>query len=287
MARFGTFVLALGRSVSAPFMKLSHLAIQPLASMALLCLLAAGRALAQDPFEIHVYDYETLKPGQFTIEQHLNYWAIGSKQFDGTLAPTNDQLHMTYELTGAITDHISLGFMQLNAVLPGSGFEYAGWRVLPHFYAPDSWGLPVELGLIAEFSFARPQFIEDTAHVELRPIVQRKIKDVDVVFNPVFARGLRGTGVGEGWSFEPAARAAYGDSDTKRVVPYVEWYSELGPVTDLSPASRQVHQLFPGADFKLASRLVWSVGPGVGLTSEGPRLVFKSRLEFEFGRHEK
>ena len=36
---------------------------------------------------------------------------------------------MTYELTGAITDvDISLGFMQLNAVLPGSGFEYAGAR---------------------------------------------------------------------------------------------------------------------------------------------------------------
>ena len=26
-------------------------------------------AQAQDPFEIHVYDYETLKPGQFTLEQ--------------------------------------------------------------------------------------------------------------------------------------------------------------------------------------------------------------------------
>jgi hypothetical protein len=104
---------------------------------------------AQDPFEIHVYEYETLKPVEFTLEQHLNYWAVGSKQFDGTVAPTNDQLHMTYELTGGITDQISLGFMELNAVRPGGpGMEYAGWRVLPHFYAPKTWHLPVDAGLV-------------------------------------------------------------------------------------------------------------------------------------------
>lgn len=243
-------------------------------------------AHAQDPFEIHVYEYETLKPGQFTLEQHLNYWAIGSKDSEGTLAPTNDQLHMTYELTGAVTDQISFGVMQLNAVLPGMGFQYAGWRVLPHFYAPLSWGLPVELGLVVEFSFARPQYISDTAHVEVRPILQRRVKNFDLIFNPVFARGLRGETVNQGWSFEPAARIAYGDEDTGRFRPYLEWYSELGSVPDLSPVSQQVHQIFPGIDIKLARHLIWSVAPGIGLTAVEPRLVFKSHLEFEFGRHE-
>ena len=133
-------------------------------------LAAAVCAQAQDPFEIHVYEYETLKPLQFSLEQHLNYWAIGSKEFDGTAAPSNDQLHMTYELTGGITNQVSLGFMQLNGVIPGRGFEYAGWRVLPHFYAPKSWHLPVDMGFVAEFSFVRPQFLSDTRHVELRPL---------------------------------------------------------------------------------------------------------------------
>ena len=250
-------------------------------------LIAASPARAQDPFEIHVYEYESLKPGEFTLEQHLNYWAIGSKKFDGPLAPTNDQLHMTYELTGALTNQISLGFMQLNAVLPGAGFRYAGWRVLPHFYAPRSWRLPVDLGLVVEFSFARPQFIDDTAHVEVRPIVQRRFKSFEFVFNPVFARALRGPHVGDGWSFEPALRAAYGDSDKTGVVPYMEWYSELGAVPGFAPASHQVHQIFPGVDLKLAPHVTWSLSPGVGLTSMEPRLVFKSRLEFEFGHHGK
>ncbi len=247
-------------------------------------LMLAAFAYAQDPFEIHVYEYETLLPGQFTLEQHLNYWAIGSKQYDGPLAPTNDQLHMTYELTGALADHVSLGFMQLNAVLPGTGFQYAGWRVLPHFYAPRSWHLPVDLGLVVEFSFARPQYIPETAHVEIRPIIERTIKDFQLDLNPVFARALRGENVGAGWHFEPAARVAYGDAEKARFRPYLEWYSEIGYLPDFPPLRQQVHQIYPGTDIRLAKNLVWSIGIGVGLTPQEPRLVIKSHLEFEFGR---
>lgn len=234
-------------------------------------------ARAQDPFEIHVYEYETLKPAEFTLEQHLNYWAVGSKQFEGTVAPTNDQLHMTYELTGGITDQISLGFMELNAVRPGgSGLEYAGWRILPHFYVPKDWHLPVDAGLVVEFSFVRPTYTADSRHVEIRPILERRWGSFQFDFNPVFARSFHGPGVRDGWEFEPAARVAYGDSDVKQVVPYLEWYSELG--------SQKVHQFFPGVDLKLRENLLWSLGVGVGATSVEPRLVYKSRLEFSFGR---
>jgi hypothetical protein len=243
---------------------------------ALLALIAA-RACAQDPFEIHVYEYETLSPLRFTLEQHLNYWAIGSKEFDGTAAPSNDQLHMTYELTGGITNQISVGVMQLNGVIPGTGFQHAGWRVLPHFYAPKSWHLPVDLGLVTEFSFVRPQFLADTRHVEIRPILERTAGAFQLDFNPVFARALHGPGIRDGWTFEPAARVAYGAKST-RLRPYLEWYSEINPV--------QVHQLFPGVDLNLGHDIVWSLGVGTGLTSEPPRLVIKSHLEFEFGRRD-
>jgi len=75
-----------------------------------------------------------LPPGGFTLEAHFNFVGIGTNSFDGQVAPTNHQFHMTGELTGGITDNISLGFMVLSAVRPGGpGLEYAGWRVLPHF----------------------------------------------------------------------------------------------------------------------------------------------------------
>jgi hypothetical protein len=239
--------------------------------------LTAACARAQDPFEIHVYEYETLSPLRFTLEQHLNYWAIGSKEFDGTAAPSNDQMHMTYELTGGITNQISVGFMQLNGVIPGSGFQYAGWRVLPHFYAPKTWHLPLDIGLVTEFSFVRPQFLVDTRHVEIRPILERTEGAFQFDFNPVFARALHGPGVRDGWTFEPAARVAYG-AKSAHLRPYLEWYGEINPV--------QVHQLFPGVDLDLGHNIVWSLGVGTGLTSEPPRLVIKSHLEFEFGRRD-
>lgn len=249
-----------------------------------ICLICAGCAAAQDPFEIHVYEYETLQPGQFTLEQHLNYWAIGSHQSDGTVAPTNGQFHMTYELTGAITSQISLGFMELNSVRPGgSGLDYAGWRLLPHFYVPESWHLPFKAGLVGEFSFVRGNYAADSRHVEIRPILEKELGGLDFIFNPVFARALHGPGTRDGSEFEPAARAAWGDSDTKRIVPYLEWYSELGQVGNFSRASDRVHQLFPGIDWRIADRLLWSLGVGVGVTPAEPRLVFKSRMEFEFG----
>jgi hypothetical protein len=75
-------------------------------------------AKAQDPFESHVYEYEQLPPGGFTLEGHFNLVGIGTKSFEGTVAPTNHQFHMTGELTGGSRDNVSLGFMLLTAVRP-------------------------------------------------------------------------------------------------------------------------------------------------------------------------
>ena len=142
----------------------------------------------------------------------------------------------------------------------------------------------MKLGLVTEFSFVRPAYAADSRHVEVRPIVEFGAGPFEVVMNPVFARALHGPGTRDGWQFEPAARVALGESDTKRLVPYIEWYSELGALRGFAPVSQQVHQIFPGVDWRIAEHLTWSVGAGVGLTSQEPRLVLKSRIEFEFGR---
>ena len=239
--------------------------------------------LAQDPFEIHVYEYETLKPGQFTLEQHLNYVGRGTKSFDGALAPTNDQLHMTYELTAGIGEAFSIGAMQLNAVRPGgSGLEYAGWRLLPHFYAPKSWRLPIDLGLVMEFSFQKTAYEENSRRVEIRPILEKHLGRLQLDLNPVFERALHGPGTRDGWNFEPAFRIAYEAS--KRVTPSIEYYSSAGPLPGFLPLDEQIHLFFPGADIKLRENILWSVGIGMAATPAGSQLIYKSRIEIEFGR---
>src|SRR5260370_15511451 len=107
-----------------------------------LCLACAGLAQAQDPFEIHVYEYEALHRGQFTFETHLNYVGKGTRTFEGPVAPFQDQLHMTFELTAGLTDYASLGFIQFNAQSRGPNLHFPLGGFFPHFFFPPSLSFP-------------------------------------------------------------------------------------------------------------------------------------------------
>jgi len=250
--------------------------------LGLLCFPLVDKMHAQDPFEIHVYEYESLKPGQFTLESHLNYMVIGTKMAQGPVAPFNNQFHMTYELTGGITDHVSLGLMLLSAKRPGYGLDYAGWRILPHFYVPEEWHWPLRVGLVAEFSFQRTTYEENSRRAEIRPILEKTLGRAQIDLNPVFERALHGPGTQGGWNFEPAARFAYQATD--RFTASFEYYSETGPFPTELPLRLQIHQFLPGGDLKLSDHVLWSFGVGIGATTAGNRLVYKSRFEIEFGR---
>jgi hypothetical protein len=79
-------------------------AIKPFLMLAVLALIALT-VQAQDPFEIQIYEYETVPKGMWNLETHINYIGKGTKSFEGPVAPTNNQFHLTYELTRGITDH--------------------------------------------------------------------------------------------------------------------------------------------------------------------------------------
>jgi hypothetical protein len=210
----------------------------------LLCLPVA--VYAQDPFEIQVLEYEPLRLGAYTLEAHLNYVADGTTQPDGPVAPEQDQFHASTEWTAGITDDIRAGFTLLTAFVPGLGMQYAGFRVLPHFYAPRSWGLPLNLGFVAEFSFERPLFDQDTRQVELRGIIEKHVGRLQMDGNVVFDRALHGPGTRDGWDFEPSGRLAW--QAWRTLTPSVEYYGYMGPVGNLLPRGQQIHLLFPGAD---------------------------------------
>ncbi len=228
---------------------------------------------AQDPFEIQVFEYEPLPLGAYTYESHINYVFGGTSKYDGPVAPEQNQLHFSSEWTAGLNNEIRAGFVILTAAVPGLGIQYAGFRVLPHFYAPRSWGLPVNLGIVAEFSFERPLFDQDTRQVELRGIIEKHIGRLQLDGNLVFERALHGPGTHDGWAFEPSARIGW--QAWRSLTPSIEYYG--------SP-SQQFHMLFPGADWKIGEHLTWSFGVGLGTTGTGSQVILKSRVEFEFGR---
>ena len=167
---------------------------------------AAETASAQDPFEIQVYEYETVPKGRWNLETHFNYTAEGTRVAEGPVAPTNHQSHLTFELTRGITDVFEMAGYLVFADRPGAGAELAGWRLRPRIRAPDSWKLPVKLSLSTEFGFPRDTYEENSVTFELRPIIERKFGRVQVDVNPTLGRALSGPGTGEGWDFEPGGR---------------------------------------------------------------------------------
>ena len=246
----------------------------------LLLLSSALRLAAQDPFEIHIYEYEPMRLGQYSLEAHLNMNAEGTAQRDGPRLPTEHQVHFTLEPTAGLSDNFALGFMFLNAWEPGYSPQFAGWRILPHVYAPESWRLPFRLGFVAEFSFQKTLYEENSRRVELRPILDREFTHWQLVLNPVLERALHGPGTARGWNFEPAVLVGW-----KRPVfsPSLEYYGAIESINVRPRAQPEVHQLFAGGDWQAAPTLSVNLGVGFDLGGRGPGVVVKSRFEFHWG----
>jgi hypothetical protein len=245
-----------------------------------ICLLVRAPAWGQEGFEIRVEQYENLRPGTFSFEQHASFVGRGDRDFDNSVAPTHHQLRFASELTVPITRDFSLGTMVLAAIRPGQfAPEYAGARLIPHFYAPGSWRLPVKLGLTAEFSWSKGTYTERTPSVELKPVIEKEFGPFQLDLN-LSAEGALYKG--SHWSFEPSLRFAY--RSRHGVSPGVEYYSELGAFSGLLPVSQQMHRLYPTVDLSLSPTVQWHFGVGVGLTPAGNELVYKTRIEFTFGK---
>ena len=262
-------------------MKLRPPLLATLAIASLITLLPVATARAQDPFEIQIYEYETVPKGMWNLETHVNYVGRGTREFEGPVAPTHEQFHLTFELTHGITHHFEMAVYQVLAYRPEGGFEYVGWRLRPRVMLPRSWRLPVDISLSGEVGFPSQTYEENAATLEIRPIIEKKLGHWQLDFNPVVGRALHGPGTQAGWDFEPGARVGYELS--KQFDLSLEYYGAIGPLGSPLPGHEQVHQFFPGGDLKLSENLVWNFGIGVGATDAGNRLVYKTRIGWLFG----
>ena len=254
--------------------------IAGIAAGMLACAVVSGRVAAQDPFEIQVYEYATVPAGKWNLETHLNFVQRGTTSYEGSVAPTEHQTHLTFELTRGITDWFEMAGYLVTARRDGEAAEYVAWRVRPRVRAPDSWKLPVGLSLSTEVGFPKDEYEEADATLEIRPVIEwgrgRFMLDV----NPVVGKALSGPGSGDGWDFEPGVRLGW--ATTKRLDLSLEYYGSTGPVSDPLPRNEQVHQFFPGGDLQITENVVFNFGVGFGVTDAGNKLVYKTRLGWLF-----
>jgi hypothetical protein len=225
---------------------------------------------AQDTFELEVYPYATAHRGEWELEGYVNHLARGTKAFDGSIAPTDNQWRFAAAVTRGITDHWEIAAYLLGAQVPDMGLEYAGWRLRSRIRAPESWRLPVDLGLAAEIETARPLFSESSRALEFTPTLERRIGGLQLILNPTIERHLTGPEKGE-WEFEPRARLAIPVGDVTLGLEYHGGWGE------------KVHQFYPTADLELPDDVELHLGVGFGATTSGDRLVFKTRFEMPLG----
>lgn len=243
--------------------------------------LTPGRAAAQDRFEIEVYPYETAARGEWELEAHLNYARLGTTTFAGQVAPTEGQVRLATELTRALTDQLEVSGYLLAAHRSAAGVEFAGWRLRSRVRGPEGWRLPVHVGLSVELEATQAAYSDSPLTLEFVPILEKRVGRFQFNLDPAVEHDLSGPAVSEGWELEPRARAALTANRTVTVA--LEYYGLLGHVGAILPGEAQVHQFFPSLELHLGADLTLDVGVGVGTTSAGDRLVFKSRFEMPLG----
>src|SRR5881394_718263 len=214
--------------------------IRVLGLLGVLALFLTHPIQAQERFDISVYPYATAHRGEWEFEGHINYTSRGTSGFDGSVAPTQGQWRFTAEVSRGITDHWELAGYLLGAQVPGMGLEYAGWRLRSRMRAPESWGLPVNVGLSVEFEATRSPFSDSPRTAELTAILERRFGALQLLADPTVERDL--VGPGHEWEFEPRARAGL---DVSGVVTLgFEWYGLFGEAS-------QKHQYYPTTDLRL------------------------------------
>src|SRR4051812_37192979 len=168
-----------------------------------LSLMSAQSAKATD--EIQVYNAGIAAPGQFTIQQHLNYIALGQKDppFPGGFA-SDRSLNGTPEFAYGVTDWWEVGLYLPFAVQDRQLLSDA-FKLRTLFVTPRAEQRNFFYGVNFEFSHSMPRFSQTRFGLEIRPIIGVRYADWEFVVNPIVDIGFGKNGEAD---FTPAARLA-------------------------------------------------------------------------------
>jgi hypothetical protein len=248
-----------------------------------IALLAARPAVAQDPFEIQVYDAETapvLHPG---LEVHLNYAPV--VQGAASSPVTSGVFHATFEPHLGVARWAEVGAYVQTAVRPDGGYEFAGVKVRFKARVPRRLGAGVVgLALNGELDWL-PRFWGEGVRFggELRPILDVRAGRFYASVNPILAFDFEGPLAGRP-QLEPCAKVAL-DLVPETFSVGAEYYAGLGPIEAPFAASQQTHRLFGAADVEVETRftrLSVNLGAGAGLAA-GERFIVKAIIGIELG----
>jgi hypothetical protein len=226
--------------------------------------------------EIQVYNAGIAAPGQFTIQQHLNYVPLGVKDppFPGGLI-SNNSINGTPEFAYGVTDWWEVG-LYLPFAIKDQQFLSDSFKLRTLFVSPHAEQRDFFYGVNFEFSNTTPKFSQTRFALEIRPIIGIRNADYEFIVNPIVDIGFGKYGEAD---FTPAARLA------RKLGPDLfvglEYYADFGEIGNFSKLADQQHTLFAVTDFKLGVFDV-NFGVGYGLTPASDRFVVKTIVGYAF-----
>lgn len=155
-------------------------------------------------------------------------------------------------------------------------FEPGGAKLRTLFATPNAHERHFFYGLNTELGWARPELSDTRWNVELRPIVGVRFAPIEVILNPIvdfpLARHVD-------FTFAPAVRLGWILSPEWTVA--LEHYTDLGPIDDIVPVGRQLHELFAVVDYG-GGPVDVNFGLGRGLTRASDDWTLKAIIGLSF-----
>jgi hypothetical protein len=237
--------------------------------------IALGRP-AQATDEIQVYNAGIAAPGQFTIQQHLNYVPLGIKNppFPGGLV-SNGSINGTPEFAYGVTDWWEVG-LYLPFAIQDQQFLSDSFKLRTLFVSPRADQRSLFYGVNFEVSNTTPKFSQSRFELEIRPIIGIRNADYELIVNPIVDIAFGRYGEAD---FAPAARVARNLGHDLFVG--LEYYADFGEIGNFAKLADQQHTLFAVTDFKLGIFDV-DFGVGYGLTPASDRWVVKTIVGYAF-----
>jgi len=238
-------------------------------------LLVAGEALAQDPFEIQVYDAEVLPLGEAMEELHVITKPSVTNPPPSATARDPGLLHLTAEPQLGLGRDFETAFYIETALWPDGSYHVAGAKLRGKWKLEQSDAWPVKLAINVEVGGVDTNSDQYAFSGEVRTIATMRFGPCRAFVNPTFGVPL-GHDLRVGPSFEPEAKLNC--SVVYDIAPGLEYYGELGPVFDWLPIHQQSHYVFYTLDVYHWSKVEISVGVGQPLTLVSGPWILNSNL---------
>jgi hypothetical protein len=210
--------------------------------------------------------------GNTIFELHSNFTFKGEKNIVEGVRPAYHSLHETVEITHGFTENFEIGFYLFTNYTHSYGYKIFGTHIRPRIAVPEKWKWPVGVSLSTEFGYQKKEYSSDTWSIEIRPIIDKQIKNFYIAFNPTFGIGLKGVSNDHTPGFQPNIKTSY---TFNKVALGLEYYGNIGQINNVPPPGQQAHALFFVADLYVHPRWEVNMGPGFGLTKAADGFVFK------------